>query len=116
MSTKFFKNLTMSNKEIKGKRAVAVEEQTKAAFEGKLREYEDKLRKIKAKIWTLEDLALDTTTFLNPTGSKFDAEAWANDMDKYLLEKDLVKVDIKRIKKIIKKYFSVEEEETKAES
>lgn len=77
---KFERNLTSTNKEIKGKRATMIVEDTKSAFIEKEQNLSARKRDIERAIMQLEDINVDSKMSLSVVGPEFNAKKWIEDM------------------------------------
>ncbi len=112
MNNKFTRNLSLSNREIKGKRAILFGEDGKSAQEELVNEIGMKVRNIEREILDLEDLSPDSTTSLSPVKGTFNGKEWARKMQERKVELRLLKVEYETAKDTLEEYFT-EEEETK---
>lgn len=74
--SKFKSNLTLSYKEIRGKRADLVTEDVKIAQEDIIRSLSDEKRALERKLMDLEDLSPDSEMSLHPGRKEFDPTHW----------------------------------------
>ena len=73
---KFKTNITLSNKELKGKRADLVTQDVKSAAENTLRELKDQKRTLEREKMNYEDLGPENAQSLRPTSKDFDPNGW----------------------------------------
>lgn len=109
--SKFKTNLTLSNKELKGKRADAVVEDAKIGAEDEIREYSDKLRGLKRKLMDLEDFGPENNTSLRPVAKGFNGREWFKELSTTKIEIKLLEEELKIIKDTYDEYFSEEVEQ-----
>jgi hypothetical protein len=108
--SKFKNNLTLSNKELKAKRAGVVEEDAKIGAQDVIRVLTDKRRVLKRKLMDLEDFGPENTTSLRPTAKGFSGENWFNELASAKLELKLLNAKIKIYKKAYSNQFEEEKE------
>ena len=80
MANKFTRNITLSNKDIRGKRADIMSDNAKAAQQDLINALEAGKRQLTTKLMDLEDLSPDSELSLRPTKSGFDAEKWVSSL------------------------------------
>ena len=112
MSNKFTINLTLSHKEIKGKRAELLSADALAAQEDLVRNLSSEVRNIERTLISLEDLSPDNTVSLNPTKNNFDAKEWVEQMQKNKVLLAMKKVELDIAKETLTEYFSEEDNTT----
>jgi hypothetical protein len=78
--SKFVKNLEATHKEIRGKRASLICEDSKFAFEERLRSSEVQKRKLERTLANLEDFHPDSTTTLKVTSKDFNPDSWVKEL------------------------------------
>ena len=99
---KFTKNLSASNKEIKGKRAIMFGEDALAATTALVQREKSAERDISRTIMDLEDLSPNYTTSLNPVKSDFNAKQWVEDLWAAKVKLRLQKVKVSEAEDILK--------------
>ena len=110
--SKFKTNLTLSNKDLKGKRAGVAEEDAKIGAEDEIRQLTDKQRSIKRRLMEIEDFGPDNTTSLRPIHKDFNGRAWFKELSDLKLELELVSAHIKICNSAYDEYFSEDLVET----
>ena len=106
MKNKFTTNLTLSNKEIKGKRADLLSADASDAQQDLVRELSANVRDLERTIMNLEDLSPDSTTSLHPTKGSFDAKKWVEDMQEAKVQLKMSKIELKLAKETLEEYFT----------
>lgn len=107
--SKFEKNLTLSHKEIRGKRAELITEDVRLAQEDYLRDLTDKKRELARKLMNLEDLSPDNELSLHPGKADFDAKKWIKEVNDTELALVIIEQKIEVSKRVQDKFFGEEE-------
>jgi len=107
---KFIKNLTLANKDIIEKRALALSEDAKAEQGVLIVEFETELRVLKRKLMDLEDLSPESKVTLKATKDAFDAKLWVRDLHATKIEIRLVEEELETAKETYEEYFGATDE------
>lgn len=102
----FVRNLELTNKEIKGKRAIMYSEDAEIASQTFLDNLTTKRRNLNRSLLDLEDFHPETNTSLRVTKSNFDAQSWVSQMNRVQLDLALIEAEIKIAEAIHNKYFN----------
>lgn len=102
---KFEKNLTLSHKDIRGKRATAIAEDVKIAQEDIIRELSDSKRALNRKLLDLEDLSPDNELSLHPGRKDFNAKLWAKEVQDTKVALVLTDQKLKIAEETLAEYF-----------
>ncbi len=102
---KFEKNLTLSHKDIRGKRATAIAEDVKIAQEDIIRELSDNKRALNRKLLDLEDLSPDNELSLHPGRKDFNAKLWAKEVQDTKVALVLTEQKLKIAEETLAEYF-----------
>ena len=104
--TKFEKDLSMSHKDIKGKRAKIFTTDAKIDSENFIRNLTEKKREIEKQIFNLEDFHVDSTTSLKVTTAGFDSADWVEKLNDLEVKLILLEQRIIVANKIHDKWFN----------
>lgn len=104
----FTKQLELSNKEIRGKRAEFLGIDAKKESKSFIDKLKSEKRDLERELMNLEDFNVSMTTSLKVSKDGFNVKVWVENMNRVTTELFLKKQDIKIAKKIHKKYFGNE--------
>ena len=110
MSSKFFNNLTASNKQIKESRAKLIAEDAEQALKDLVNDLTKEVRDLKRKQMDLEDLSPDSIGSLKPGGDNFDPKEWALSIVGTKLELIMKQEELDNAENVLKEYFGNEAE------
>lgn len=104
-ANKFTKNLTLSHKDVRGKRATFIAKNAEDAQIDLVRSLEAQSRALESKLLNLEDLQPDSSVSLRATGSDFDAATWVAEMQSTKMALALKNVEVDLAKGTLTEYF-----------
>ena len=109
--SKFQNNLTISYREIRGKRAALITEDVKIAQEDLIRSLTDEKRTLERELLDLEDLSPDSEMSLHPGKKEFNAVHWVNRMQDLKITLALNKQKLAIALETSEEFFSEAEED-----
>lgn len=105
-TNKFTKNLAMSRKDIKGKRAQLVSEEAKDAQEDLVRTLKQEYRELEKEQMNLDDIYPDDTTSMNAVKKDFNAKEWVAKVQSNKIAIALKKVELDTAEATLAEYFA----------
>lgn len=108
-TNKFTRNLQLSNKEIKDKRAVMIGEDAEIAQNDLVQEIVSRKRKLDRKLLDLEDMSPVSTTSLNPSRPEFAPAEWAKAVQSTKCALRMVNVELEIALETNDEYFTISE-------
>lgn len=104
--TKFFANLSLSNKEIKEQRGLIIVNDVVSQLAIEKALLSQKKGSLETTIMKLGDLSPETKYSLRSVDKEFNGKDWLNDLKKAHIDLELLKVEIAVIDKIEKEWFT----------
>lgn len=104
-TNKFTKNLTLSYKDIRGKRAEFISDDAQNAQEELIRDLQTKKRAFEKKLLNLEDLSPDSEMSLHPTKGSFDGKQWVKEIQDTKVNLQLLEVQLTIANATYDEYF-----------
>jgi len=108
-STKFARNLSASNKDIRGQRADMLSEEVALEVEGFVGDLKRERVSLKNKIVRLTDLAPDSKDSLRAGSKDFNAKAWVAELHQAKMDLKLKEIELEVGNSIEKEWFTEEE-------
>lgn len=106
--SKFAKQLSASNKDIKGQRADMLAQEVGLEAEDLVRGLKREKMTLQNKIMRLTDLAPDTKDSLRPGGKDFDAQSWVRELHQSKMDLKLKDIELNEAEAIVAEWFSDE--------
>jgi hypothetical protein len=108
-TNKFTRNLQLSNKEIKDKRAAMIGEDASIAQTEIIQEIVARKRKLDRRLLNLEDMSPESTMSLNPGRADFIAANWAKEVQFTKCELKMVNIELEVALETNDEYFAITE-------
>lgn len=108
---KFIRNLTLSNKTIKGNRAKLIAEDAEEAQNTLLRNLKKELRDLRRKRESLEDMYPESEFSLRVTKENFNPVTWANELQAAKVAISMKEVEVKLAEETYNDWFGSNKEE-----
>lgn len=103
--SKFQNNLTLSYKDIRGKRASLITEDVKIAQEDVIKNLSDQKRSLERKLLDLEDLSPDSEMSLHPGRKEFNPVNWVNQVQDTKVTLEIVERKLTIAKDTYEEFF-----------
>ena len=109
--SKFAKQLSASNKDIKGQRAEMLAQEVGLEADDLVRGLKKEKIALTNKIMRLTDLAPDSKDSLRPASKDFDAKTWVRELHQAKMDLKLKDIELKEAEAICTEWFSDEDGE-----
>ncbi len=106
--SKFKNTLTLTHKDLEAKRALIIEEDTKASADDIIKVVEKDIRTLKRDLMELEDLGKENSTDLRPVHKDFKPQLWFETVANKRLELALLTEKLNIYKETYQEFFGEE--------